>query len=90
MNIDGLLVPSQCDPYSLYVQLSRCRSLDGTMLLSEARDRDFVGNVVPVEMAQAELRLEEMSEQTVRQTESMIWSEANTGDWCRADVAEER
>jgi hypothetical protein len=89
-NIDGLLVPSQCDPYSLYVQLSRCRSLDGITLLSEARDRDFVGNVVPVEVAQAELRLEEMSEQTVRQTESMIWSEANTGDWCRADVAEER
>uniref|UniRef100_A0A0D2YI28 ATP-dependent DNA helicase n=1 Tax=Fusarium oxysporum (strain Fo5176) TaxID=660025 RepID=A0A0D2YI28_FUSOF len=78
------------DGIMLLTPLSRCRSLDGIMLLSEARDRDFVGNVVPVEMAQAELRLEEMSEQTVRQTESMIWSEANTGDWCRADVAEER
>ncbi|KAH7177142.1 hypothetical protein DER46DRAFT_588004 [Fusarium sp. MPI-SDFR-AT-0072] len=35
-NIDSLLVPTQCDPYSLYVQLSRCRSLDSIMLLSEA------------------------------------------------------
>ncbi|RKK86029.1 hypothetical protein BFJ68_g17175 [Fusarium oxysporum] len=85
-NIDGLLVPSQCDPYSLYVQLSRCRSLDGIMLLSEARERDFVGTVVPVEMAQAELRLEEMSEQTVRQAESMIELGDNTGDWCRATL----
>jgi hypothetical protein len=73
-NIDGLLVPSQCDPYSLYVQLSRCRSLDGIMLLSEARERDLVGNTVPAEMAQAELRLEELSEGTIRQAESMGWS----------------
>jgi hypothetical protein len=27
-NIDGQTMTSQCDPYSLYVQLSRCRSLD--------------------------------------------------------------
>ncbi|RKK84509.1 hypothetical protein BFJ68_g17351, partial [Fusarium oxysporum] len=35
-NIDGKMVPSQCDPYSLYVQLSRCPSLDGIMLVSKA------------------------------------------------------
>jgi hypothetical protein len=34
-NIDGQTVPSQCDPYSLYVQLSRCQSLDGIMLISK-------------------------------------------------------
>lgn len=39
--IDGQAVPAQCDPYSLYVQLSRCKSLDGIMLLSKARERDF-------------------------------------------------
>jgi hypothetical protein len=44
------------------------------MLLSEARERDLVGNTVPAEMAQAELRLEELSEGTIRQAESMGWS----------------
>ncbi|KAH8747987.1 hypothetical protein F5883DRAFT_436904 [Diaporthe sp. PMI_573] len=58
----GQSVPSQCDPYSLYVQLSRCPSLDGIMLLSEARERDFVGNVVPPEMIEAEERLGELSD----------------------------
>ncbi|XP_044714497.1 PIF1-like helicase domain-containing protein [Hirsutella rhossiliensis] len=38
---------SQCDPYGLYVQLSRCRTLDGIMLVSKVRDRDLVGNRVP-------------------------------------------
>lgn len=33
------MIPSQCDPYSLHVQLSRSRSLDGIMLLSKARER---------------------------------------------------
>ena len=47
-------VPSQCEPYSLYVQLSRCPSLDGVMLLSKARERDIVGNTVPETMAAAE------------------------------------
>ncbi|KAH8743569.1 hypothetical protein F5883DRAFT_634381 [Diaporthe sp. PMI_573] len=44
-NIDGQAVPSARDPYSLYVQLSRCRSLDGIMLLSEARE--LLGMVMP-------------------------------------------
>ncbi|KAM4061915.1 hypothetical protein HRG_013435 [Hirsutella rhossiliensis] len=35
--VDGRAVPSQCDPYSLYVQLSRCRTLDGITLVSKAR-----------------------------------------------------
>ncbi|KJZ69140.1 hypothetical protein HIM_11470 [Hirsutella minnesotensis 3608] len=43
-NIDGRVVPAQCDPYSLYVQLSRCRTLDGIMLVSKVRKRDLVGN----------------------------------------------
>ncbi|KAM4066723.1 PIF1-like helicase [Hirsutella rhossiliensis] len=45
--MDGTVVPSQCDPYGLYVQLSRCRTLDGIMLVSKVRDRDLVGNRVP-------------------------------------------
>jgi hypothetical protein len=40
--VNGEAVASQCDPYSLYVQLSRCRTLDGVMLLSGVRQRDFV------------------------------------------------
>ncbi|KAM4066448.1 PIF1-like helicase [Hirsutella rhossiliensis] len=39
--MDGTVVPSQCDPYGLYVQLSRCRTLDGIMLVSKVRDRDL-------------------------------------------------
>lgn len=69
-NVDGQAIPSTCDPYSLYVQLSRCRSLDGIMLLSKARERDFVGNTVPEEMTQAEQRLEQLSEETIRVAES--------------------
>ena len=37
MKGEGELVPRPCDPYSLYVQLSRCTSLDGILLLSKAR-----------------------------------------------------
>ena len=55
-------VPTQCDPYSLYVQLSRCPSLDGIILLSKAQERDIVGNTVPENMAVAEKRLERLSE----------------------------
>jgi hypothetical protein len=65
-NIDGQAVPSQCDPYGLYVQLSRCTSLGGIMLLSRARERDVVGNTIPENMAEAEQRLEGLSEATIR------------------------
>ncbi|EJT68997.1 hypothetical protein GGTG_13394 [Gaeumannomyces tritici R3-111a-1] len=73
-NIGGQAVPSTCDPYSLYVQLSRCRTLDGITLLSKAREQDFVGNTVPEEMAQAEQRLEQLSEETIRAAELWGWS----------------
>ncbi|PNH49352.1 hypothetical protein VD0003_g7784 [Verticillium dahliae] len=68
--INGQAIPTQCDPYSLYVQLSRCKSLDGIMLLSEARERDFVGNTVPENMVAAEERLERLSDATIREAES--------------------
>ncbi|EEU34872.1 uncharacterized protein NECHADRAFT_102243 [Fusarium vanettenii 77-13-4] len=70
-NVDGHIVPAQCDPYSLYVQLSRCRSLDGIMLISKVRERDLVGNRVPHEMTVAEARLEELSNKTVQ--EALRW-----------------
>ncbi|KAF4448962.1 ATP-dependent DNA helicase PIF1, partial [Fusarium albosuccineum] len=70
-NVDGYVVPAQCDPYSLYVQLSRCRSLDGIMLISKVRERDLVGNRVPQEMTVAEARLEGLSNKTVQ--EALRW-----------------
>jgi hypothetical protein len=73
--IDGETVPTQCDPYSLYMQLSRCPSLDGIMLLSKARERDFVDNKVPDNKVAAEERLELLSEVTTRDAESWDWSE---------------
>ena len=72
MHIDGQAVPSQCDPYSLYVQLSRCTSLGGITLLSKARERDVVGNTIPENMAEAEKRLEELSEATIRDAEEKL------------------
>jgi hypothetical protein len=74
-NIDGQAVPTQCDPYSLYVQLSRSRSLDGIALISKARERDFVGNKVPENMVAAEEILELLSEATIREAESWEWTE---------------
>jgi hypothetical protein len=74
--IDGKAIPSQCDPYSLYVQLSRCRTLDGIMLLSKARERDVTDNTVPENMAAAEKRLEELSKVTIRGAESWDWGSA--------------
>lgn len=67
--VDGDTVPSPCDPYSLYVQLSRCRTLHGVTLLSKARVRHFVGNRVPHDMVAAEARLEELSIATIRDAE---------------------
>ncbi|KAM4064155.1 PIF1-like helicase [Hirsutella rhossiliensis] len=70
-NVGGRAVPSQCDPYSLYVQLSRCPTLDGIMLVSKVRERDLVGNRVPGEMTAAQARLEELSDRSVR--EALCW-----------------
>ena len=64
--INGKAVPSQCDPYSLYVQLSRCSRLDGIILLSKVRERDFVGNKVADSMVAAEEKLDLLSEATIR------------------------
>jgi hypothetical protein len=38
------------------VLLSRCRSLEGIMFLSKARERGVVGNTVPERMVEAEKR----------------------------------
>ncbi|KAM4054419.1 PIF1 protein [Hirsutella rhossiliensis] len=65
-NVDGRVVPAQCDPYGLYVQLSRCRTLDASMLVSKVRERDLVGNRVPEEMSGAQSRLEELCGRTIR------------------------
>jgi hypothetical protein len=70
------MIPSQCDPYSLYVQLSRCPSLDGITLLSEARESDFVGNKVADNMIAAEERLERLSDITINSAEAWGWPEA--------------
>lgn len=64
-NVNGEAVPLACDPCSLYVQLSRCPTLDGIMLLSRVRERDFVGNKAPESMATVMNRLEELSEKTL-------------------------
>ena len=74
--IDGHNIPSQCDPYSLYVQLSRCRSLDGIQLLSRARERDVLGNKIPGDMVAAEAMLEQLSRTTVMEAESWGWPHA--------------
>jgi hypothetical protein len=73
LQVGGQVVPSQCDPYSLYVQLSRSRSLEGIMLLSKVRARDVIGNTVPENMVAAEKRLEELSEATIREAEEWDW-----------------
>ena len=74
VQVCGQAVPSQCDPYSLYVQLSRSSSLQGIMLLSKVRERDIVGNTVPENIVVTEKRLEELSEATIREAEVWDWS----------------
>ncbi|KID83958.1 arrestin domain-containing protein [Metarhizium guizhouense ARSEF 977] len=73
-NINGQAVPVACDPCSLYVQLSRCRTLDGIMLLSKVRERDFVGNTAPENMVMAQNQLEELSEKTIAEFEAWLKS----------------
>lgn len=64
------MVPSQCNPCILYVQQSRCPSLDG--IVYKARERDLVGNTVPDTMAAAEARLEELSNKTTEAAASLV------------------
>ena len=40
------------------------------MLISKARERDFVGNKIPENMVTAEERLEILSKATIREAES--------------------
>ncbi|KAM4055548.1 PIF1-like helicase [Hirsutella rhossiliensis] len=70
--VEGRAVASPCDPYSLYVQLSRCPTLDGITLVSEVRERDFIGNRVPKEMTAAQARLEELSGLTTREAAGLL------------------
>ena len=49
------------------------------MLISKARERDFVGNKVPENMVAAEERLELLSEATIREAESRDWTEKMIG-----------
>ena len=69
-SVNGQATASPCDPYSLYVQPSRCRSLDDIMLVSEVRASDFIGNTVPPTMVAAEERLEQLSRRTIQEVES--------------------
>jgi len=73
-NIMGEMVPSQCDPYSLYVQLSRGGSLNGITLISKVRERDVIGNKVPEDMMAGEKRLELLNDATIREAETWGWS----------------
>jgi hypothetical protein len=45
------------------------------MLISKARERDFVGNKVPENMVTAEERLEILSEVMIREAELWDWTE---------------
>lgn len=63
--VQGISIASQCDPYSLYVQLSQCQRLRNIRLLSEVRERDIVGNCIPEAMARAEERLIRLSDKTI-------------------------
>ncbi|KAK3324914.1 hypothetical protein B0H66DRAFT_615116, partial [Apodospora peruviana] len=73
MVMNNEVVASQCDPYSLYVQLSRYRTLESIRLLSKVRERDFIGNSMPENMTAAEKRLEQLSEATVGAAETWGW-----------------
>jgi len=73
--INGEMVPSQCDPISVYVQLSRPGRMIDIMLLSKVRERDFIGNKIPEEMMAAEERLELLSDATIVEAETWGWSE---------------
>jgi hypothetical protein len=53
-----------------FVQLSRRQSLDGIMLVSKEREKDFVSNKVHQSMIAAEMRLELLNNVTVEETES--------------------
>lgn len=55
---------SKCNFTSLYVQLSRCRTLQGIRLLSAVRQQDFIGNKLDPIMVAAMQRLEHLAAET--------------------------
>jgi hypothetical protein len=62
--------PSKCDFTSLYVQLSRCRTLQGITLLSPIRPQDFLGNKPDQGIIDAMQRLMDLAVETRRSFES--------------------
>lgn len=62
--------PSKCDFASLYVQLSRCRTLQGIKLLSPVRPQDFIGNKPDQSIIDAMQRLTDLAAETKRLFES--------------------
>jgi len=68
--VNSKAVLSQCNPYSLYIQLLQCLLLDGIILLSKAQEQDIVDNTVPEVITAAEKRLEQLSEATIREVET--------------------
>ncbi|KJZ69389.1 hypothetical protein HIM_11228 [Hirsutella minnesotensis 3608] len=58
--------PSKCDFTSLYVQLSRCTTLQGIKLLSPVRHQDFIGNSLDQAMAGGMQRLKYLAAETRR------------------------
>ena len=58
--------PSKCDFTSLYVQLSRCKTLQGIKLLSPVRPQDFIGNRLDQTMVDATQRLKNLAAETKR------------------------
>lgn len=63
--------PSKCDFTSLYVQLSRCRTLQGIKLLSPIRHQDFIGNQPDQRILNAMQRLTDLAAETRRLFESL-------------------
>jgi hypothetical protein len=56
--------PSKCDFTSLYVQLSRCRTLDGIKLLNPVRSQDLIGNKMDYSIVEAMQRLSSLAIRT--------------------------
>ncbi|KAJ3518612.1 hypothetical protein NM208_g14453 [Fusarium decemcellulare] len=67
--------PSRCDFTSLYVQLSRCKTLEGIKLLSPVRPQDFIGNKLDQKILDAMQRLTRLAAETRRAFE------AQQSDW---------
>lgn len=58
--------PSKCDFTSLYVQLSRCTTLQGIKFLNAVRRQDFIGNTLDQSMVDGMRRLKKLAAETVQ------------------------